>query len=149
MTCHTPGSRDEPSYRTMSHSLTQRIMDHNKMAMVLVLEVVCKSTMRACLVAQSCPTLGSHGLRPTRLLCLWDSPDRNTGGGCHALLQGIFLTQESNPCLLHCKRILLHWAIREAPIVSSSSSQLHVTWMLEISQEQSHHRSQHTLQIRA
>ena len=26
--------------------------------------------------------------------------------GCHALLQGIFLTQGSNPCLLHCKHIL-------------------------------------------
>ena len=33
-----------------------------------------------------------------------DSPSKNTGVGCHALLQGIFLTQGSNPsllCLLH------------------------------------------------
>ena len=30
-----------------------------------------------------------------RLLCLWDSPGKNTGDGCHALLQGIFPTQES------------------------------------------------------
>ena len=29
-----------------------------------------------------------------------DSPDKNTGMGCHALLQGIFLIQGSNPCLL-------------------------------------------------
>ena len=29
-----------------------------------------------------------------RLLCPWDSPGKNTGMGCHALLQGIFLTQE-------------------------------------------------------
>ena len=35
----------------------------------------------------------------TRFLCSWDSPDKNTGVGCHALLQGIFQTQESNPCL--------------------------------------------------
>ena len=28
-------------------------------------------------------------------------PSKNTGVGCHFLLQGIFLTQESNPCLLH------------------------------------------------
>ena len=38
-----------------------------------------------------------------------DSPGKNTGMGCHALLQGIFLTQESNPCLLcllHCRQIL-------------------------------------------
>ena len=32
-----------------------------------------------------------------RLLCLWDSPGRNTGVGCYALLKGIFLTQGSNP----------------------------------------------------
>ena len=30
-----------------------------------------------------------------------DSPGRNTGVGCHFLLQGIFLTQGLNPCLLH------------------------------------------------
>ena len=29
----------------------------------------------------------------------WDSPGKNTGMGCHALLQWIFLTQGSNPCL--------------------------------------------------
>ena len=34
--------------------------------------------------------------------------------GCHALLQGILLTQGSNLCLLHCRRILHHWATREA-----------------------------------
>ena len=43
----------------------------------------------------------SDSLRPTRLLCLWDSPGKNTGVGCCALLQGIFLTQGSNPNLLH------------------------------------------------
>ena len=37
---------------------------------------------------------------PTKLLCPWDSPGRNTAVGCHFLLQGIFLTQGSNSCLL-------------------------------------------------
>ena len=40
----------------------------------------------------------------TRFFCPWDSPGKNTGEGCHCLLQGIFLTQGSNlylPCLLH------------------------------------------------
>ena len=27
-----------------------------------------------------------HGLQPTRLLCPWDSPGKNTGVGCHFLL---------------------------------------------------------------
>ena len=35
-----------------------------------------------------------------RLLCSWDFPAKNTGVGCHFLLQGIFLTQGSNPHLL-------------------------------------------------
>ena len=30
---------------------------------------------------------------------------KNTGVGCHFLLQGIFLTQESNPGLPHCRQI--------------------------------------------
>ena len=42
-----------------------------------------------------------------RLLCPWDSPGKNTGVGCHLLLQGFFLTQESK---LHLLR-LLHWQV--------------------------------------
>ena len=39
--------------------------------------------------------------------CLpWDFPGKDTGVGCHLLLQGIFLTQGSNPGLLHCRQIL-------------------------------------------
>ena len=45
---------------------------------------------------------------PARLLCPWDSPGKNTGVGCHALLQGILLTQGSNPGVLHCRQILYH-----------------------------------------
>ena len=58
----------------------------------------------ACLVTQLCPTL-CDPMEPTRLLCPWDSPSKNTGLGYHALLQGIFLTQGLNPHLLS----LLHW----------------------------------------
>ncbi|XDA84975.1 hypothetical protein R6Z07F_014764 [Ovis aries] len=41
------------------------------------------------------------GLQPARPLCPRDSPGKNTGVGCHALLQGIFLIQGPNLCLLH------------------------------------------------
>ena len=34
--------------------------------------------------------------------------------GCHFLLQGIFLTQGSNPCLLLGRQILYHWVTWEA-----------------------------------
>ena len=38
---------------------------------------------------------------PTRLLCPWNFPSKNTGVGCHVLLQGIFPTQGLSPQLLH------------------------------------------------
>ena len=47
--------------------------------------------------AKSCLTLGPHGLLPARILCPWDFPGKTTGEGYHALLQGIFPTQGSNP----------------------------------------------------
>ena len=43
----------------------------------------------------------THGLWPARLLRPWDSPGKSTRVGCHFLLQGIFPSQGSNPCLLH------------------------------------------------
>ena len=64
----------------------------------------------ACSVTSVMPnSLRPCGQQPTRLLCPLDSPGKNTGVGCHALLQGIFPTQDLNPhllCLLHCRQIL-------------------------------------------
>ena len=54
-----------------------------------------------------------HGLKPTRLLCPWDSPGKNTAVGCHFLLQGIFPTHGSNPGPPHYRQIVCIWAIRE------------------------------------
>ena len=38
----------------------------------------------------------SHGLKPTSLLHPWNFPVKNTGMGCHLLLQEICLTQKLN-----------------------------------------------------
>ena len=55
---------------------------------------------------QSCPTLcDPMDCSPPGSSVQGDSPGKNTGVGCHALLQGIFPTQGSNPRLLH----FLHW----------------------------------------
>ena len=57
-------------------------------------------------------SLQPYGLQPTRLLCPWDSPGKNTGAGCHFLLQGLFPTQGSNLHLLrllYCRHILYCW----------------------------------------
>ena len=56
------------------------------------------STTCVCLVAQLCLTLcNPMGCSPADFPVHGDSPDKNTGVGCHAFLQGIFPTQESNP----------------------------------------------------
>ena len=51
--------------------------------------------------AHTCSVVSSsfrpHGLWPAGLLCPWDSPGKNTGVGCHFLLQGIFPTGGIEP----------------------------------------------------
>ena len=59
------------------------------------------ASMNACGTQSLVASLWLHELWPARLLCPWDSPGKNTGVGCHFLLQEIFLTQELNPHLLH------------------------------------------------
>ena len=54
----------------------------------------------------------------TRLLCLWDSPGKNTGVGSHPLLQGIFPTQGLNLGLLHCRQILYSVSHQGSPTIS-------------------------------
>ena len=53
---------------------------------------------------------GEGNGNPLQCSCLdpWDSPGRNTGIGCHFLLQEIFPTQRSNSGLPHCRQILYY-----------------------------------------
>ena len=69
---------------------------------------VCKCVyVCVCLVAQLCPTLcDPMDYSPPGSSVPGDSPGKNTGVGCHALLQGFFLTQQSNWGLPHCRWIL-------------------------------------------
>ena len=62
--------------------------------------------------AHLCLTLQPHGLQPSRLLCPWDFSGKNTGVGCHVLLQKIFPTQGMNPHLLW----LLHLPVDPLPL---------------------------------
>ena len=69
------------------------------------------------LVVQSCPTfcnLMDYSLPGSSIH--GDSPGKNTGVGCHALLQGIFPTQGSNPGLPHCRWILCHPNHQGSPV---------------------------------
>ena len=64
---------------------------------------------RMCLVAQLCLTLSDPmDCSPPGSSVHLDSPDKNTGVGCHALLQRIFPIQGLNPGLLCCRQILYH-----------------------------------------
>ena len=47
------------------------------------------------LVTQSCPTLWPHWLQPSRVLCPWNSPGKNTGVGYHFLLHCMKVKSES------------------------------------------------------
>ena len=51
-----------------------------------------------------------HGLHSP-----WNSPGKDTGVGSLSLLQGIFPTQGSNPCLLHCRQILYQVSHKGSP----------------------------------
>ena len=65
------------------------------------------STYCCCSVAQFYLTiLRPHGLQPIKLLCLQGFPGKNTGVGCHFLLQGIFPTQMPP----------LHWQVDSLPL---------------------------------
>ena len=65
---------------------------------------------RLCSVESS--TLQPHELQPTKLLSQRNFPGKNTGMGCHFLLQGIFLTQGSSPRCLH----LWPWQVDSLPL---------------------------------
>ena len=72
--------------------------------------------MHACLVAQSCLTLcDPMNCSPPGSSIRGFSPGKNTGVGCHFLLQGIFPTQELNPWLLH-------WQVDSLPLESPGKS---------------------------
>ena len=67
------------------------------------------------LVAQLCLTLcGPMDYSPPGSSVHGDSLGKNGGVGCHALLQGIFSTQGSNPGLPYCRRILYHLRHQES-----------------------------------
>ena len=64
----------------------------------------------------------SDSLRSHGLYCPWNSPGQNTGVGNLSLLQGIFLTQESNWGLLHWRRLLYQLIYQGCPMCLQFSS---------------------------
>ena len=100
-----------------------------------------------CLVVQSCLTLcDPMDCTPPGTSVHGASPSKNTGMGCHTLLQGIFPTHGLNPGLPHCRWIfyclsyqgsprILEWVRlsllqRLFPTQESNRSLLHCRWIL-------------------
>ena len=80
------------------------------------ISLVCWACAVLCLVTQFCLTLSDPmdcslpGSSVHR-----DSPGKDSGVGCPALLQRIFLTQGSNPGLPRCRQILYHLSHQGSP----------------------------------
>ena len=64
-------------------------------------------------------SLQPHGLKPTSLLCPWNSPGKNTGVGSYSLLRGIFPIQGSNLGLSYWGQILYHLSHQGTPLIDS------------------------------
>ena len=90
-------------------------------------------------VSVSCSVISNslrpHGLQPTRLLCPWDSTGKNTVVGSHSLLERIFLTQGSNPGLLHLRQIIYHLSYREVLLLEISLINLFRVFIRHFSME--------------
>ena len=109
--------------------------DNNKVLSLLLVFVTlvwfekkwkCKSLSRVWLFA-------APGTVPTRLLCPWDFPGKNTGEHSHAFLQRIFPTQGSNLGLPHHRQILYHLSHEGSPLVwLLCESLFHCTLMISI-----------------
>ena len=98
------------------------------------------------LVAQLClPLCNPMDCSPPDSLVHGDSPGKNTGVGCHALLQGIFLTQGSNPGFLHCRQILYHLSHQGSPYTATMEAHIGgphpKSWRLELNRKACPHLS--------
>ena len=78
---------------------------------------------RCCIPSVLSDFLPFYGLEPSTHLCSWDSLDKNTGVGCHVLLQQTFLTQGVNLGLLG----LLPWQATGATWEAQGFSSLQLT----------------------
>ena len=72
---------------------------------ILIIYIYTHDVKRSCSVMSD--SLPPHGLQPAKLLCPWDFPGKNTGVGCHFLLQGLFPAEGLNPGLPHCVYIYI------------------------------------------
>ena len=101
-----PGTKDCPVH----FCVTASAPEESRRGLGREISILCVCAPSPSVVSDS---LRPCGPSPTWVLCPWDSPGKNTGVGCHALLRGIFPTQQLNPHLLS----LLHGQAGSLPLV--------------------------------
>ena len=92
------------------------LSDENSMSVFLIKYQLCHCKIFC--NYNSCQFLSGHKnsrFDPHGLYSLWNSPGQNTGVGSLSLLQGIFLTQESNWGLLYYRQILYQLSYEGSP----------------------------------
>ena len=77
--------------------LVKEIKDGNTVYLDIAKLDSCSATFCCQVTSVVSDSVRPHRWKPTRLFYPWDSPSKNTGWSCPFLLQGIFLTQGSNP----------------------------------------------------
>ena len=95
-------SSNRPSTALLPHTPEKKQPGRSPTGFCCVYSEILPSVSLCCMVAKLSLTLcDPTDCSPTRLRCSWDSPGKNTGVGCQALLQGVFPTQGLNSCVLH------------------------------------------------
>ena len=114
------GSRSDSKKQTYHTSLPVSGVLPSQMMRLLLFSITTRVSYcisYVCLVTQLYLTLyDSMDCNPPGSFLHVDSPGKNTGAGCHALLQGIFPIQWLNTSLLHCRRIIYHLSHQGSPI---------------------------------
>ena len=110
LSCPPPGNLSSPGIKPVSlespavagkfFTTSATWEAHKSLQSALIVEVIREKSLlpakAAAKLLQSCPTLvRPHRRQPTRLLHPWDSPGKNTGVGCHFLLQYMKVKSES------------------------------------------------------
>ena len=86
---HFKQQNTNKKYKHTLNKTWHKILDRQKDTCLVCADVL---SLQSCLIL-------CNPMDPAKLLCPWDSPGKNTGVGCHALLHRIFLPQGSNPHL--------------------------------------------------
>ena len=97
---HPSRSSESPELSSLWHVAASRSLS--------VLHVALCACQCCCCVVLSRTLFDPMNCSLPRLLCPRDFPGKNTGVGCHFLLQRIFLTQGWNPCLWYHQ----HWQVK-------------------------------------